>query len=55
MLVSYPDQEVAAELLEGFSNGFRLKYTDPRILSIFASSVDLPQLYIISKILSREE
>ena len=31
MLVSYPDQEVAAELLEGFSNGFRLKYTGPRI------------------------
>ena len=31
ILVSYPDQEVAAELLDGFSNGFRLKYTGPRI------------------------
>jgi hypothetical protein len=31
MLVSYPDQDVAAELLEGFSNGFRFKYTGPRI------------------------
>ena len=31
ILASYPDQEVAAELLDGFSNAFRLKYTGPRI------------------------
>ena len=35
ILVSYPDQEVAAELLDGFSNGFRLKYTGPRIHTFF--------------------
>jgi hypothetical protein len=39
MLVSYPDQEVAAELLEGFSNGFRLKYTGSRIHTFKKKSI----------------
>lgn len=31
LLVNYPDKEIGVELLEGFSNGFRLGYTGPRL------------------------
>jgi hypothetical protein len=53
------NQMVSSDMKNGalkcYNFNLTIKGLNAGLISIFASSADLPQLYIISKILSREE
>jgi hypothetical protein len=57
MMFRIPEEKLQKprNLLQPKSAGLTIKSLNANLISIFDSSADLPQLYIISKILSREE